>query len=79
MSFLAKLLESDILKWFLSKKKIISFVAGRVMAALAGLVGMQTAEFKDAVCSAPIPPAPSEVKLQILNPPPPAVPAQPAK
>lgn len=56
MGFLTKLLSNNILQWFLSKKKIISFIAGLAMAAIASLLGMRNQEFKDAVCSAQVAP-----------------------
>jgi hypothetical protein len=47
---------------FLNKKKVIGWIASAAMVALAAAAGMQTQEFKDAVCSAPVVEQASEVK-----------------
>lgn len=39
---------------FISKKRVIGWIAPLIIAAGAVAAGMQTSEFKEAVCGAPI-------------------------
>lgn len=39
---------------FISKKRLIGWVSAAIIAAGAAAAGMQTPEFKEAVCGAPI-------------------------
>ena len=48
---------------FLDKKRIIQWVSAALFVALAGAAGMQTQDFKEAVCGAPVL-APSEAASQ---------------
>lgn len=61
--FLKKLIEL-----FISKQKIIGWVAAPLFVLGAGAVGMQNKEFKDSVCG---------VELPKQDPPPPAMVAEP--
>lgn len=50
---------------FLNKKRVISWLSAAAMVALAAAAGMQTEEFKEAVCGAPVlnvPEAPAAVQ-----------------
>lgn len=48
----------------LPKKKVVGWISAAVMAVAAAAVGMQSAEFKSAVCDAPVLqlPAPAPVE-----------------
>jgi len=39
---------------FMPKKKVVGWISAAIMAVAAAAVGMQTAEFKSAVCDAPV-------------------------
>lgn len=43
-----------ILGFFVSKKRVIKYLSALGLALGALMAGMQTQEFKDAVCSAPV-------------------------
>ena len=45
---------SNIIGMFVDKKRIIGWISAIGLAIGAAVAGMQTSEFKDAVCSAPI-------------------------
>lgn len=44
-----------LIETFFTKKKIIGWIAALAMVAGAGAAGMQTPEFKEAVCGSQIP------------------------
>lgn len=48
------LILTKILELFISKKRVIGWISAVVFVLGAAAASMQTAEFKDAVCSAPI-------------------------
>lgn len=48
-SFIQKLIEQLI-----DKKRVIGWLSAIILAVLASVAGMQTQEFKDAVCSAAV-------------------------
>lgn len=52
-----------MIEFFINKKKLVGWLSAFAIAVLAAASGMQTQEFKDAVCGAPtiaLPAAPTE-------------------
>lgn len=45
---------TKLVSMFVNKKRVIGWVSALAMAAGAVAAGMQTQEFKDAVCTAPV-------------------------
>lgn len=48
------LIGAKLVSMFLNKKRIIGWISAVGLAVGAAVAGMQTPEFKEAVCSAPI-------------------------
>lgn len=48
------LILTKLIEMFVSKKRVIGWVSAVAIALGAAAAGMQSAEFKDAVCSAPV-------------------------
>lgn len=53
-----------LIEFFIDKKKLVGWISAFAIAVLAAATGMQSQEFKDAVCGAPVialPSAPAPV------------------